>query len=75
VLIIRTINKQIFIKYIITYPFIYYKENQDTRTDLTFVRNLTNVDTNKEIAQIAIFSYDKGICARGGLWRILQSPN
>lgn len=37
------------------------KTNQGTRTDLTFVRNLTNVepiDTKKELAKIAGISYD-----------------
>ena len=30
------------------------KENQGTRTDLTSVRNLTEVDTKKELAKIAV---------------------
>ena len=34
------------------------KENQGSRTDLTSVRNLTNVDTKKEIAKIAGISHD-----------------
>jgi len=34
------------------------KENQGTRTDITSVRNLTNVDTKKELASIAGVSHD-----------------
>ncbi len=34
------------------------KENQGERTDLTSVRNLTNVDTKKEIAKLAGVSHD-----------------
>ncbi len=34
------------------------KENQGVRTDLTSVRNLTNVDTKKEIAKAAGVSHD-----------------
>ena len=34
------------------------KANQGTRTDLTSVRNLTNVDTKKELAKIAEMSHD-----------------
>ncbi len=34
------------------------KENQGTRTDLTSVRNLTEVDTKKELAKIAGVSHD-----------------
>jgi len=34
------------------------KENQGTRTDLTSVRNLTNVDTKKEIAKLSKVSHD-----------------
>ncbi|MBU0846960.1 DNA modification methylase [Patescibacteria group bacterium] len=34
------------------------KENQGIRTDLTSVRNLTNVDTKKELAKIANVSHD-----------------
>jgi len=34
------------------------KENQGTRTDLTSVRNLTEVDTKKEIAKLAGVSHD-----------------
>jgi N6-adenosine-specific RNA methylase IME4 len=34
------------------------KENQGTRTDLTSVRNLTNVDTKKELATLAGVSHD-----------------
>lgn len=34
------------------------KENQGVRTDLTSVRNLTNVDTKKELAKVAQVSHD-----------------
>lgn len=34
------------------------RENQGSRTDLTSVRNLTNVDTKKELAKIAGVSHD-----------------
>tara|TARA_R110000751_G_C13758340_1_gene478997 strand:+ start:44 stop:1435 length:1392 start_codon:yes stop_codon:yes gene_type:complete len=34
------------------------KENQGTRTDITSVRNLTNVDTKKELAKVASVSHD-----------------
>jgi DNA-binding XRE family transcriptional regulator len=34
------------------------RENQGTRTDLTSVRNLTNVDTKKELAKVAGVSHD-----------------
>ena len=34
------------------------KEKQGTRTDLTSVRNLTNVDTKKELATLAGVSHD-----------------
>jgi len=34
------------------------KENQGARTDITSVRNLTNVDTKKELASIAGVSHD-----------------
>lgn len=34
------------------------KENQGERTDITFVRNLTNVDTKKELAKMANVSHD-----------------
>jgi N6-adenosine-specific RNA methylase IME4 len=34
------------------------KENQGTRSDLTSVRNLTNVDTKRELASIAGVSHD-----------------
>ncbi len=34
------------------------KETQGTRTDLTSVRNLTKVDTKKELGKIAGVSHD-----------------
>lgn len=34
------------------------KENQGTRTDTTYVRNLTNVDTKKELSKVASVSHD-----------------